>query len=135
MKLVDSTFIIDILHGQPEAIAKAQQLDAEELEVYTTEISVFEVVLGIFGSKKTIAKEQRLQEAQRVFERFQILSLNHTSAIQGAKIAGNLMLTGQKIDDNDCMIAGIALSNQISTIVTRNINHFERIKKIEVEKY
>ncbi len=135
MKLVDSTFIIDLLNGEEGAVVKAQQLDEEEHEVYTTEVSVFEVVLEIFGSKKMSLKEQRLLEAQRVFERFQVLPLDHPSAIAAAKIAGELMLSGQKIDDTDCMIAGIAFSNQIPIVITRNVDHFERIKGIKVEEY
>ena len=43
MKLLDTTYIIDLLRNDPGARKKAVQLDEED-EVFTTEINVFEVV-------------------------------------------------------------------------------------------
>jgi len=41
----------------------------------------------------------------------------------------------QKLDDNDILIAGIMLANGITKIITKNVNHFERIKEIKIIEY
>jgi predicted nucleic acid-binding protein len=52
-----------------------------------------------------------------------------------AEIYDNLEAQGQRIDDNDILIAGIMLSNGIKKIITKNVNHFERIKDIKILQY
>jgi predicted nucleic acid-binding protein len=39
------------------------------------------------------------------------------------------------IDDNDILIAGIMLSNDIRKIITRNSKHFEKITELNIIKY
>ena len=42
---------------------------------------------------------------------------------------------GETIEDFDCAIAAILLSNGVNKIITRNKKHFERIKGLTVLKY
>ena len=42
---------------------------------------------------------------------------------------------GNMISDCDCLTAGIALSNGVNKIVTKNVKHFDRIKDIKAETY
>ena len=51
------------------------------------------------------------------------------------EIYDNLESQVQKIDANDILIASIMLSNGIKNIITQNVNHFERIKEIEIIQY
>ena len=51
------------------------------------------------------------------------------------EIYDNLESQVQKIDDNDILIASIILSNGIKKIITKNVNHLERIKEIEIIQY
>lgn len=53
-------------------------------------------------------------------------------AVEGGKIYSRLVKEGGTIELNDCLISATAISQGINKIVTRNINHFERIKEIEV---
>jgi len=55
--------------------------------------------------------------------------------MKAAEIHGELIAKGNKIDNTDSLIAAIALTNNINTIITRNKKHFERIKGIKVETY
>ena len=58
--------------------------------------------------------------------------------MESAKIAGTffakLERSGEIIEAEDCMIAGIA-KHHGDTILTRNIKHFERIRGVNVEGY
>ncbi len=46
-----------------------------------------------------------------------------------------MISNGNLIDSNDILIAGIMLSNGIIKIITRNVNHFEKIESLEIINY
>lgn len=132
MRLLDTTFLIDLLRNKEGAVLKAKELGYENL--FTTEINVFEIALGVYY-KKEIDHRKYLEQALNLLSRLTVLPLNRTSSIMSGKIAAELMRSGLEIESNDVLIAGIALSNGISKIVTRNKEHFNRIKGITVETY
>ena len=133
MKIVDTIFLIDLSRNDRDAVSKAFDLDKYPA-VFCTEISVYEIVMGVYAIKG-IDHIKKLEKLEDMFRRFRLLALDHPSSIKSAEIAGELMRGGKIISDTDCMIAGIALSNGISTIVTRDKEHFSRIKGIKVESY
>lgn len=133
MKCLDSTFLIDLLKGNMGAVKKSKELD-NELESFTTEINVFEILYGIFRNK-AIDNEKEFQNAKKLFDRLNILPLKGKATIKSARIAGELTLRGLTIDPHDCITSGICLTNGVSTIVTKNKAHFSRIKGLNVEIY
>ena len=132
MKLVDTTFLIDLSRNNDAALKKLNKLE-EEPRVYFSEISRFEMVVGTYAlGGDTLRK---IDEVNTLLSDFESLPLNEAAATMAGKIAGELLIKGKSIESSDCMIAGIALANSISTIVTRNKTHFERIPGIIVETY
>ncbi len=132
MKLLDTTFLIDVLRDKPGVKDKIFEL-ALEAALYTTEVNVFELIYGVYAGK-TDAKKA-LELATQLIDGLTVLPLDRKSAIRAATIAGTLHRKGRIIEDNDALTAGIALSRGITTIVTRNGEHFGRISEITVEKY
>ena len=133
MILLDTSFIIDLLREKNNAVLKAKELENKD-SLATTSINVYELLLGVY-SMKNINREEKLHEAEILLDKLEILSLGKTSAKRSAKIGGELTLKGQIIGDTDNLIAGIALANNINTIVTRDKEHFRRIKDMKVETY
>ena len=133
MILLDTTFLIDLLKKRSNAVNKTKDIENRDT-LATTYVNVYELLLGVY-SLKNINHEEKLVEANILLEKLEILSLDKNSAILSAKIGGDLTLKGQIVGDMDNMIAGIALSNGISTIVSRDKGHFSRIKGIKVETY
>jgi predicted nucleic acid-binding protein len=128
MKVLDSTFLIDLLHGD----TATKKIAMSEEVLLTTQINMFEVLTGIFyhqNPKKEVLK------ALELFENMRMLELNDNEIINAAKINADLTKKGLKIDDNDCLIAGIILAHNIETLITRNTKHFKSIKGIKVETY
>jgi len=82
---------------------------------------------------------KRYNELYKIWTEFissmEIFLLGYKEAEMAAKIYDNLESQGQRIDDNDILITGIMLSNGIKKIITKNVNHFERIKDIEIIQY
>ena len=122
MICLDTTFLIDLLRGQEDAARLSLELDSEPI-LFTTEINVFEVVLGIFSNQK-INQSKDFERAQRLFKTLKILSLDHKASVEAGRLAGSLIAKGKQIDDNDCMTAAIAMTNGIGVIVTRNERHY-----------
>lgn len=131
MKAIDTTFIIDILRNDKNALMKSIELDKEPI-VFTTEANVYEVVSGI---QQKINKEKALHDLEVLLSRLTILPLDHKATIKAGRISGELLQEGKMIDDIDCLTAGIALTNGCDTIVTRNAKHFGRVAELKVEIY
>lgn len=123
MICLDTTFLIDLLRGEKAASIMSERLDSEHV-IFTTEVNVFEVALGIFANKD-IDQEKDLLKAKELFRVLKILPLDHESAMEAGRIAGQLIRSGKQIDDNDCMTAAIAKTNGIDTILTRNERHYK----------
>ena len=133
MILLDTSFLIDLLRQRKNAINKAVELVNRD-KLATTYVNIYELLIGVY-SKKDANYGEMLKTIENLTEKIDILALEKDSTIKSAKIGGELMLKGQIIGDTDNMIAGIALSNGINLIVTRDKEHFERIKGIKVESY
>ncbi len=133
MKLLDTTFLIDILRGKGGIEKTVERLSNEK--VFTTRINAFEIFTGVFSIRSERDREQRIAEAMALFERIEILELDERASILSSQIAGRLNREGRPIEPNDCLIAGIALSNGIEIILTRNIKDFQQIPGITVESY
>ncbi|MBI2136694.1 type II toxin-antitoxin system VapC family toxin [Candidatus Woesearchaeota archaeon] len=128
MKVLDTTFLIDLMRGKEET----KDIIQGNEPLLTTQINMYEVIVGMF--MKGISSSQYLQ-INELFENIRLLSLDDKSIIRSAEICSELLKKGQAIEDADCLTAGIALSNGVVTIVTKNAEHFKRIKGIKVESY
>ena len=133
MILLDSTFLIDFTKKQRIAQEKLKSL--EQRMLFTTRINTFELLAGLFSLRSETEKAIKLSEVQMFLSRLIILELDEISARKAAEIYGQLNRKGSSIGHADSLIAGIALTNGIGTIVSRNIKDFEKIDGIKVETY
>ena len=137
MILVDSTFLIDSLRKLPNVREFLIKNPTEIL--FTTEINIFELYLGLYSSKVLEQDpdqfEMRKQRLEELILKFQVLTFRRGEALTAARILGKLYRTGKPIEFRYGLIAGIAISNGIKKVLTRNIEHFNRIEEIEVLSY
>ena len=64
-----------------------------------------------------------------------LLPLTRAAALKGAAIVSLLRSQGQDIGALDVLIAAIALTHGVDTIVTKDAAHFRRVPGIRVETY
>jgi len=128
MKILDTTFLIDFLRGDKRTLKIAKGNG----HLLTTQINMYEVIRGIFLGDNSASD---LLKATEMFENIRVLQFDDNAIIKAAEIFADLTKKGRMIADNDCIIAGIALSNNINNIITQNTEHFKRIKDIKVETY
>ena len=129
---IDITLLIHLLRNEFSAKKKSLELDKESF-LFTTEANVYEIVSGIKKSK--VESARAVADFETLLARFTVLPLDRKAAIMAGRIAAGLLEKGKMIDDIDCLIAGIFLSNGCNRIVTRNKKHFERIEGMSVETY
>lgn len=103
------------------------------LPVYTTEINVFEILVGLnlINSDHDILE----QKLSALLETINVLALDRKGIAASAKVAAELIKKGKRIESTDCLIAGIAISNEITKILTANHTHFEQIPGLEAISY
>ena len=115
---------------KPESIEKLNSFGKEGLA--STEINYFEMLFGIF--KRQEFNEKEIDSIQDFFNSIRVFTFDQASAYKAAEIAGRLSNSGQIIEPQDVMIAGICIANNCS-IATKDLKHFSRIKGLKVETY
>ena len=135
MIILDTSACIDYLSGNDEVKKKIEEQD--DL-IHITAITVYEMNIGFERTKSKIS-EQRYKQLYKPWLEFissmEIFSLGFKESEKAAEIYDKLESQGQRIDDNDILIAGIMLTNGVKQLITRNIKHFERIEGIEILAY
>ena len=129
--IADTCFIIDIMRNNPEAIAKAQEIEKNNTPLLVTAPTVFELNVGLSLSSKPLEEKEKIQE---VLDSLPFIPLDYTASIEAGRIYGDKRKQGETIDPQDAMIAGIARSVG-EKILTRNIKHFSGIEKVSIDSY
>jgi len=130
MKLfIDTSIFIDCLRRK---VVNSSRHFLESLITdnigFTSAITVAELSVGAHLSQRNDALDKTLELISIV----EVVDINKAVAVEGGKIYSRLVKEGGMIELNDCLISATSISHGINKIVTRNINHFERIKEIEV---
>ena len=100
-------------------------------ELSTTIINQAELLYGAFNSTK---KSHNLKKIQAFLKEIPILEFSSAAALIFAEQKVQLKGAGKMLADMDLMIASIVLANS-GILVTNNVKHFERIKKLQFENW
>ncbi len=131
MQLVDSTVLVDFLRGKEKAVGMLGK--GGFVPYYTTEINVFELITGAYMVKTDV--KTHLEKVFALLSKMIVLPLDRKATLKAGEIGGMLKKEGMQIEECDCLIAGIALTNGINEVITENKAHFERIDGIKVVSY
>jgi predicted nucleic acid-binding protein len=129
--IADTSFIVDIMKSNKEAIEKAEEIGKSGSTIAVTSISIFELFVGV---ELSIKKDQERNKITRILNGLSIISFDEDSAREAGRIFAQKRRNGSTIDPEDSMIAGIcARRNEI--LITRNIKHFKDIEGVKIEAY
>ena len=125
--LIDTDIISEFLRGTTNVVHKADDYLKEYEAINFSIITYYEILNGLLykDARKQLKKFNDFAELNK------ILPLTISATRQAAEIYANLRKKGQPIGHTDCLIAGIALINNLQ-LVTNNTEHFERIKGLEI---
>ena len=133
MICLDSSFIIDYLRGNKDAMAAYEAYDDDELCI--TECALFEVATGCFYRMKLTRKNDELLKFVDFVSNFNILPMMNLFAFEAAAHYARLKSLGKPVEIADCLAIGVMKSNGVTRILTRNKKHFSRFKGVEVIAY
>lgn len=75
----------------------------------------------------TRALQKRFDNSRGLIDKLNVLDLNDRAIIESARLFGENMRAGRRVEQNDCLIAGILKSNGCKSIATRNVSDFKRL--------
>jgi predicted nucleic acid-binding protein len=122
--------LVGVLRGKGDAERKMRELDEEGRQA-TTAVNAFELFYGAYKSRENNINVQRTAS---LLDRLDVLPLDLESSEKAGEALASLASAGEAIDFRDALIAGISLVNGLS-LVTRNKEHFARVKGLKVEQW
>jgi len=136
MSLFDTTFLIDLIHGDEGAKELAQRVDEQQTLKAISVVTTHEYLRGIyqlFGENRKLL-QSKLASAESELRHFEIIPYSYDVAKRSAFIEAELAKAGIAIGLADTIIASTALHFNL-TLVTRDLQHFKRIPKVKLEEY
>lgn len=128
--LLDTDTLIYLLKGKPLSVGvRLKRIPAERLCVST--VSLAELA---YGAEKSARREQALQAATAVAERFTVLPFDPGAAFVYGQVRAGLERAGKPIGANDLLIAAQALAAG-ATLVTNNTREFSRVAGLRLENW
>jgi tRNA(fMet)-specific endonuclease VapC len=129
MVCVDTDFIIDLGRKNQKALEKLEKFEKNSENIFTTAVTVAELY---HGANRARDKVRALADVKGDLARFSVLNLDYDAAMLWGELAERLK--SNSIGELDLFIASIALANK-QTLITRNVKHFERVPKLQVEDW
>ena len=138
MLYLDTNVAIGLMHGDFEIeklISKARPNDCLAI----TSISMYEIYSGLFilqymkkskKSKTYIDKEA--ESIERLKNALIQVDFSTKAAKKSSELYFSLASSGETIELFDCMIAGTILAQGDKDVLTQNVDHFIRIKELNV---
>lgn len=125
---VDTSIFVDCLRSNPVSSSKdfLEEIEGKN-NGFTSTIVVAELSVGAYLSQKNDALENTL----KILSTTSIIDLDKEIAMLGGKIYSELVREGKEIELNDCLIAATSLSTGIKEIVTRNVDHFNKVNGLK----
>jgi tRNA(fMet)-specific endonuclease VapC len=85
LKIFDTTFLIDLVNGDEDAVKKAKEVDKESTFKSISVVTVHEYLRGIFSHDENLLKI-KLDRAEAELIRFEILPYTYEIAKKAAEI-------------------------------------------------
>ena len=127
---LDTDTCIFGLRGQFSAIKKQLQNCVPD-HIKIPSIVQAELLLGVLKSDNP---KKNAHLVEKFLEPYEVVPFNTQAAISYAKIRYELEKDGKSIGPNDLIIASTVVANQ-GTLVTHNINEFNRVPGLLVEDW
>jgi len=118
MTVLDTNFLVYLLKNKSSADIADYYSNPK-----TTAISLFELYYGACNSLKP---QENILKIKSLLKAVQLLEFDKPAAEEAGKIHSMLENSGQTIELQDILIAGIVISRD-EELVTNNIKHFKRI--------
>lgn len=127
--ILDTDTLIYFLKGHKKIVEKVAAISLDDMAI--TIINHTELLFGAFNS---IKKKENLEKIEQFLQSITILPFCEQASYLFAEYKASLKKQGTILADLDLIIASIAMQSN-SILVTNNVRHFERIRKLTIENW
>ena len=128
--LLDTTFISDLIRGTDAAVENRDELKDSATPIALSALTVFETGMGLRG----VSNDAR-EQFDRTVGQLDVAPFGEREARRAVAIQTELIDSGERIGSVDVLIAATAAESTDPTVLTRNVDEFERVEGIDVETY
>lgn len=107
----------------------------EQHALVTTEINVYETLLGIELEESTTRRRRFRENFHLILDRIDVLPWSRTSTELACKRQADLYRVGKPAGSHDLLIAAIAKSEGCGGVATRNLADYARINLLPTVAY
>jgi tRNA(fMet)-specific endonuclease VapC len=125
--ILDSTFLVDVLRGEEDVADLVRDLDATGT-AFVSAVTVMDLAEGI---RLTDAAADERTAVEELLTDINELPCDRECAMLAGRLSADLLSGGGRIDETDAMIGATARVYDYP-VVTRNVDHFERIDGLEI---
>ena len=131
MVCLDTSILVALLRNEEKAMKKLQEEAEKDVRICTTPINLCELYAGASGSRD---KAKELRKVKGLQEVMGVLEFNEESCRKYGELVNHPTLKERPVGDFDLIIASIAISHG-EPLATRNLEHFQRIPELAVERW
>lgn len=128
MACLDTSFLIDVLDGVPDAEETMCELDAQDERHAVTPVVATELWIGA-----NLGTVREFRRTEALLESLLWLEIDRSCARRAGRIQATLIESGSELGFNDCLIAATALEYG-QELVTAD-SDFERVPDLRVRTY
>lgn len=128
--LLDTSFLIDLMNGDEEAVEKARELETDLVQQRLSAMTLFELYYGV---ARSVDGEAEREEVQDVLASKPVHPADVPVMRKAGRMAGALADDGTPVGDGDAII-GATAEVVDEPVLTRNVDDFERLG-VDVETY
>ncbi|MFC6906027.1 type II toxin-antitoxin system VapC family toxin [Halalkalicoccus tibetensis] len=129
--IVDTDVLIDVMQGDDRATGRIGDLESRRIPLRLSSVSLFELYHGI---ERVGDPANRRQRIEAVLDSKQVYPADSAVMKKAGRIDGRLAAEGRAVGMGDTIIAATGLVHE-EPVLTRNVDHFERIDGLTVESY
>lgn len=129
--ILDTSFLLDIRHGDNGAIRLASQLDSDHVYQRVSSITIAELFAGVPRSSNPDREQENIISVVLSKE---VVPIDERIAQRAGRLHGELYNDGTPVEMHDCLIGATAIGFE-EPVVTRNVDHFERFDDVTVREY
>lgn len=128
--LLDTTFLIDLMRGDDDAVGRARELEADLVQQRLSAMTLFELFYGVARSNQPEAERETVES---VLSTKPVHPADNAIMRKAGRLAGELASDGRAVGDGDAVIAATAIAVD-EPVLSRNVAEYERLGA-EVEEY
>lgn len=130
--ILDTSFVEDVARNDETAVETADALARSAVPERVSVLTLYELFWGV-GYVDAPQRERDRLDA--VLDTKEVYDVTPEIARKAGRIAGSLSADGRPLDDPGDELIGATAVVHDEPVLTRNVDHFDRIPGIEVESY